>query len=75
MSAPEIELYRIVSIRETTEITPEGVFVPYMEVTYVTKSGIEGRIRIKKEEFTKEKVAELVEKEATEIEETLKLRK
>jgi len=46
-----------------------------MEVTYVTKSGIEGHVRIKKEEFTKEKVAELVEREATEIEETLKLRK
>jgi len=75
MTEEEIELYRIVSIRETTEITPEGVFVPYMEVEYETKSGIRGRIRIKKEEFTKEKVAELVEREATEIEETLKLRK
>jgi len=75
MPEEEIELYRIVSIREITEITPEGLFVPYMEVTYVTKSGIEGHVRIKKEEFTKEKVAELVEKEAIEIEETLKLRK
>jgi len=73
--AEEIELYRITGIRETTDITPEGLFVRYMEVTYVTKSGIEGHVRIKKEEFTKEKAAELVEKEAREIEETLALKK
>jgi len=75
MTEEEIELYRIVSIRETTDITPEGLFVRYIEVEYETKSGIRGHVRIKKEEFTKEKAEELVEKEAREIEETLKLRK
>jgi len=49
--------------------------VRYMEVEYETKSGIRGHVRIKKEEFTREKAAELVEKEAREIEETLALRK
>jgi len=75
MTEEEIELYRIIGVRETTVLTPEGTFERYMEVSYETKSGVRGSVRIKKEEFTKEKAAELIEKEAREIEETLALRK
>jgi len=72
--AEEITLYKILAIREVTDISPEGVFIKLMEVECETASGIKGTIRIPKEEFTKEKVAELVSKEAREIEEALKLR-
>jgi len=74
--APEaVELYKITGIREVTDITPEGVFIKLMEVTYETKSGVSGSVRIRKEEFSKAKAAELIEREAREIEETLKLRR
>jgi len=32
----EVELYKITGIREVTDITPEGVFIKLMEVTYET---------------------------------------
>jgi hypothetical protein len=67
------ELFKIESILERTAISPEGEFYKVMEVRYITRSGIRGTVDIKKTEFSKEKVREVVEKEARALEESLKL--
>jgi len=70
-----ISLYKVTNIVERTTITPEGLFQVFMEVHFETKSGVKSSILIKKEEFTKAKAEELVEKAAKEIESTMALKK
>jgi len=66
-------LYQVLNIVERTDITPRGEFVKVMEISAVTKSGIEFTVTIPKIEFTKKRAAELLRKEAEEIEATLGL--
>jgi len=69
-----IELYRVTGIFERVDITEKGTFRRFVEVKFVTKSGVESSIMIPKEKFRKEEVEKRIEKEAKEIEETLALK-
>jgi len=73
VAAPKPALYQVLNIVERTDITPRGEFVKVMEISAVTKSGIEFTVTIPKIEFTKKRAAELLRKEAEEIEATLGL--
>ncbi|MBW2559873.1 MAG: hypothetical protein JRE40_03340 [Deltaproteobacteria bacterium] len=66
------EEYKIEGMTERTRIDPAGKFYRVWEITYVTKSGVRGTVEIPKKEFSKKKAAEIVKKEAVEIEETLR---
>jgi len=69
----EVKLYKVIGLREYTELGALGEVVTMIEVTFQTKSGLVGRVTIPKERFTERKVAELIKPYAEELEKVYKL--
>jgi hypothetical protein len=61
--------YQIVDQRPVTDVSPSGVFVPAVEITFTTKpSGMTGRVRIPETTYTPDHVDEVVGTAARNIE-------
>ncbi|MEM2117202.1 MAG: hypothetical protein QW754_05695 [Thermoplasmata archaeon] len=60
--------FKVKSITLKTKLTNEGNFIDVYEIKFITKSGIESKIDIIKDEFDEKKVAEILDKEANKLE-------
>ena len=67
------ELFKVTNVVKRVKLTATGEFIDVYEVFFTTKSGIEGSIEVPVELFSKEKVREMIEKEASEIEGVMNL--
>lgn len=52
--------YTIVAQNQTTDLTPDGRFVDVVQITFQTKDGDSGTVRVPLAEHTPENVAQLV---------------
>ncbi|HEY5985057.1 MAG TPA: hypothetical protein VIV12_01555 [Streptosporangiaceae bacterium] len=52
--------YTIVAQSQTTDLTPDGRFVDVVEVTFQTKDGDTGKVRVPLSDHTAENVAQVV---------------
>lgn len=53
--------WQVVAQRQTTDLAPDGRFVDVVEVTFTTQSGTAGTVRVAEQDYTPDRVRELIQ--------------
>jgi len=67
------EMFKVNSITKRVKLTATGEFIDVYEVSFTTKSGIIGSVEIPTAKFNKEYVNDVINAEASELEEVMSL--